>query len=144
MLPAGLPTSQASRSATRRVADSVSAWVVFLLLATGLALLAAFVANRWVAPAYPLLHTEGLGLPAGLVVFTSTDCPDCGALMEMLRGRSVPIREVTYELEPGLFERAGVDGVPLTAVLDEQGVVLDQAAGLPGARTLDKLIRAAS
>jgi hypothetical protein len=122
----------------------MTAWVAFLALAIGSALLIAYLANRWVGPLHRTIHTEGLSLPSGLVVFTSTDCADCGALMQMLRGTSVPIREVTYELEPGLFEQAGVDGVPLTVAIDDHGDVVGQAAGLPRRATLDKLIRAMS
>jgi hypothetical protein len=122
----------------------VSAWVVFVALTAGVALLVALAANRWIGSSHPTINPEGLGLTAGLVVFTSTDCSDCTTLMEMLRGRSVPIREVTYELESGLFERAGVDGVPLTVAIDEQGRVLGQVAGLPRTRSLNELIRAVS
>jgi hypothetical protein len=115
-------------------------WVGFLALIGGLAILAAYLANRWITPSHPPIDTGGLDLPPGLVVFTSTDCSNCGALMEMLRGTSAPIREVTFELESGLFERVGVDGVPLTVAIGEGGEVLGQAAGLPSQRALDKLV----
>lgn len=106
-----------------------------------MALLVAYGANRWIGPSHPTVDVGGLDLPPGLTVFTSTDCSDCAALMGMLRGEQVPIREVTFELEPGLFEEAGVDGVPLLVAVDEQGRSVGQIAGLPRRRTLDRLLR---
>jgi len=119
----------------------MNAWILFLGSAIAVAFVVAFAANRWLQPPHNGVDLEGLELPRGLVVFTSTDCSDCAALMQLLRGRSVPIREITFELEPGLFERAGVEGVPLTVAVDGTGRAQGQIAGLPRSRALDRLIR---
>jgi hypothetical protein len=130
-----------SRSATKQEVEALAAWIVFVLGVLGVALIVAYAANRWIGPSHATVDVSGLDLPAGLTVFTSTDCSDCSALMGMLRGVSVPVREVTFELEPGRFEKAGVDGVPLLVAVDDQGRSAGQLAGLPRRRALERLLR---
>ena len=85
---------------------------------------------------HPLIDIDGLGLPPGLVVFTSTDCHRCKEVLSVARAIDVPLREVTYELEPKLQERAGVAGVPLTLVIDKSGKLVTQIAGRLQTRNL--------
>lgn len=92
-------------------------------------LVAALIARRTVA-IHPPVAIEGLGFGTGLVVFTSTDCVRCKEALAAAKATGLPMREVTYELEPGLLERAGVTGVPLTLVLDEHGQLVAQLAGV--------------
>jgi hypothetical protein len=91
-------------------------------------------------PHHPPVDIAGLGLPAGLIVFTSTDCPRCKPVLAAARAAGAPVREVTYELEGDLQRRAGVVGVPLTVVVDRSGVVVAQ---LPGRVSSGRLRRAA-
>jgi len=107
--------------------------------AAGIGLLAA----RWSRPSHPALDLSGLGLPPGIVLFTSTGCATCREARACAEGVGLPIREVTHELEPGLFERAGVEAVPLTAVVDRDGRVLAQFAGAPRRRALARAAAAA-
>lgn len=119
----------------------IRALVVVVLV--GLALLVARLAGRWQRPIHATPNLEGLELPAGLVVFTSTDCANCRAALAAASDTGVPIREVTYELEPGLFAKAGVEAVPLTVVVSEEGSVAATFAGVPGARGLRRALRVA-
>ena len=52
----------------------------------------------------------------------------------------MPIRQVSHELEPGEFERAGVEAVPLTVVVDDSGAVSAVMTGVPRRRSLDRAI----
>ena len=121
-----------------------AAWVLFVGTIAAIAVGAALVANRTRGASHPRVDVAGLGFSGGLVVFTSTDCADCTALMERLRGREIQVREITFELEPLAFEQAGVTGVPLTVAVDSDGVTVGQVAGLPRAGMLARLIRKSS
>ena len=90
--------------------------------------LVAYLSNRRRLQ-HPPLAVAGLGLPPGLVVFTSAECRRCKDVLAAARSIGVPLREVTYELESNLQERVGVTGVPLTLVIDQSGVVVAQWAG---------------
>jgi len=85
---------------------------------------------------HPPVDIEGLGLPPGLVVFTSTGCPRCRQVLAVAGVIDVPLREVTYELESELQERAGVVGVPLTLIIDKSGRLIDQLVGVVRRGTL--------
>lgn len=111
--------------------------LVLFVLAAGGAL--ALVARR-MRPHHPPVDIAGLELPAGLIVFTSTDCPRCKPVLAAARAAGAPVREVTYELEGDLQRRAGVVGVPLTVVVDRSGAVVAQ---LPGRVSSGRLRRAA-
>ena len=60
---------------------------------------------RWQKPPHPPIDLDGLGDRPGVVVFTSTDCATCVEAMRIVGGVGAPIREVTWELEPHLFDR---------------------------------------
>lgn len=89
---------------------------------------------------HPLVDVSGLGLPAGLVVFTSTDCHRCKDALAVARRLDAPLREVTYEIESELQERAGVVGVPLTLVVDDSGAAVAQFAGQLNERSLRRAL----
>jgi len=96
---------------------------------------AALATRRWQRPTHPAVDIAGLGLPDGIVVFTSTDCGNCAETRRRIAATGIPVREVTWELEPTTIERAGVTAVPLTLIV-EGGVVRDQIVGIPGRRRL--------
>lgn len=116
--------------------------VAAIVAVIAVSLLAGRVARRRSARR-PRIDAGGLGLPPGLVVFTSTDCPNCREVLGMLRKFSAPVRDVTYELEPALFESAGVDGVPTLLVRARNGVTVAQFAGVPARRALSRAVRLA-
>lgn len=80
--------------------------------------------------AQPPVRVAGLGFDAAIVAFTSTDCSNCKKVMRLLSRLDVPVREVAYELEPRLFETAGVDGVPLVVVMRPDGSRSAQFGGV--------------
>jgi glutaredoxin len=99
--------------------------VIGVLAAAGLV---GYLSNRR-RPQHPPLTVAGLGLPPGLVVFTSAECRRCKDVLAVAKSVGVPLREVTYELESDLQKRVGVTGVPLTLVIDRSGEVVAQLAG---------------
>ena len=115
----------------------VAAILVLVALAVGVARLAA----RWQRPVHRSPDLGGLGMPAGIVVFTSTDCASCRDALAAAEDTGAPIRQVAHELEPDLFEKAGVEAVPLTVVLDDDGSVTATFAGVPRARRLRRAVR---
>ena len=97
---------------------------------------AALLTRRWQKPSHPRIDVAGLGLPSGAVIFTSTDCAKCKDALAALRSLDVPLREVTWEIEGDLLERARVSSVPLTVFVDGAEQVVDQILGVPTRRRL--------
>jgi hypothetical protein len=61
-----------------------------------------------------------------VAVFTSAtcgSCPDVAATVATFASESVAVSELTYEAARSLHQRYGVSGVPMTLVVDEEGVV---------------------
>lgn len=115
-----------------------------VILVAGVLVIAAIVAylSRRRPPHAPV-DIAGLGFGPGLVVFTSTECRRCKLVLTAAKATGAPLREVTYELESSLQERAGVTGVPLTIVVDSVGEPTAQFAGLVGERRLRRALSAA-
>lgn len=95
-------------------------------------------------PSHPRVDLRGTSLPNGLVVFTNSDCAACAQARAALKTAGVAFREVTYELEPGLFASIGVESVPLIVARDGNGVTIGQISGKPQPRRLRSLAAAAS
>lgn len=117
--------------------------LVRFLVVGGVALVAAVGAlatRRWQRPVHPPVDVRGLGLPSGIVVFTSGECGNCAAARRAAAATGAPVREVTWELEGALLERAGVVSVPLTLVIDDHGAVLAQIVGVPAVRRLRRVL----
>jgi len=91
---------------------------------------------RWQGPAHPPIDLGDFGPRPGVVVFTSTDCANCKEALAAVRSLGVPYREVTWELEPAVFDGIGVEAVPLTTVVDDEGGVEFLSAGVPRKRSL--------
>lgn len=113
-----------------------------LVLVIAVIVVARLVA-RWQKPPHPPLALDGLGDRPGVVVFTSTDCPTCVEAMRTVGGVTAPIREVTWELEPHLFDQYHVEAVPLVAVLDRDGRSTMFETGAPNRGRYARAIRAA-
>ncbi len=111
---------------------------VVLGVAAGLAFL-----TRRKTSYHPPVDIAGIGLPPGLVVFTSTECTRCKEVLALAKTFEIPLREVTYELEPDLQERVGVVGVPLTLAVDSASVLVGQLAGSVTQRSLRRVVRRA-
>jgi len=122
--------------------DDLIIRVVLVAGVAGLALGVGRVVGRWQQPIHPAVDIEGLGLPPGIIAFTSTDCDNCRRVMSMLRTLDVPVREVTHELEAGLFDSAAVEAVPLVVVTDQTGRPVRQFAGNSSKRAVRRAARA--
>lgn len=109
--------------------------VVVLAVVVG-ALGLSRLSRPWQDAAHPQLQIPPGDLPAGVVLFTSTDCDQCANARAALKRAGIGYREVTWEIESERFERYGVQGVPLLAQLDASGRQLYLAAGVPTRRTL--------
>ncbi len=114
-----------------------------LLIVAALTLVVVLVARgtrRWQRPTHEPVDIAGAGLPAGVVIFTSTECEKCRAAREVVTSLDAPLREVTWELEPGLLEQVGVTSVPLTIVVGPDGAVVHQVVGIPSRRKLERAL----
>jgi hypothetical protein len=106
------------------------------LLLVVMVVVAVRVVARWQRPGHPPIELGDLADTPGIVLFTSTDCVSCSSARAIAESLGVPIREVTWELEPSLMERVGVEAVPLTAVVGTARTVAWIGAGVPSERTL--------
>ncbi len=116
-----------------RVSPSMSDLLIRALVVGGGAAAAVAIgllARRRRSSKQPPVRVEGLALEAAVVAFTSTDCSNCKEVMRRLSRLSVPVREVAYELEPALFEAAGVEAVPLVVIVTPEGARSQQFGGL--------------
>jgi len=114
--------------------------VAMRLIVVGTVVVVALALSRlsrpWQDSAHPDLRIPPGELPAGVVLFTSTDCDQCANARTALQRAGISYREVTWEIESDRFQRYGVQGVPLLAQLDASGRQLYLAAGVPTGRTL--------
>jgi hypothetical protein len=58
-------------------------------------------------------------LGAGVYLFTSASCPDCGAVRDVLSERFGPTGfiELSWESDPQVFDELGIDAVPATLIV---------------------------
>lgn len=119
---------------------TVSLRLLIVLAAVLAIVVVARAIGRSRSPAHPAVDLGHLGAAAGIVIFTSTDCSNCREALGVVERRGVPIRQVSYELEPMEFDRAGVEAVPLTVVVGDSGTVSAVIAGVPPGRRLDRAI----
>ncbi|MCP3976162.1 MAG: hypothetical protein GY720_16900 [bacterium] len=115
--------------------------VVVVVAVVIVALVLSRLSRPWQDSAHPPLTIPPGELPAGAVLFTSTDCDQCGAARAALKKAGITYREVTWELEPGRMEEYGVQAVPLLAHIDEVGAQTYLAAGVPTRRSLREVRR---
>jgi len=94
-----------------------------------------FAARRY-RPRHVTVDVSDLGDRPGVVVFTSTDCETCTAALAAVERLGAPIREVTWELEPAVFEERDVAAVPLVVVVSASGEPVGQTTGVPRDRWL--------
>lgn len=109
-----------------------------VLVAILLVIVAARLIGRWQRPSHPALDLGDFGPRPGIVLFTSTDCVNCKSARAVVESLRAPVREVTWELEPAVLERLGVEAVPLTVVVDAEGRIELLTAGVPRRRSLQQ------
>lgn len=57
------------------------------------------------------------GLASGVYLFTSGGCGTCAGARETLVGRGVEFTELTWDEDPEVFQRLGMDAVPSVVVV---------------------------
>ena len=122
---------------------SIAVRIAVVLLAVLIVIVIARFIGRWRGPSHPPIDLGGFAERPGVVVFTSTDCSNCKEVLGMVESLDVPLREVTWELEPTVFEDLGVESVPLTAVVNADRQVELLVAGVPRSRSLGAAVRRA-
>lgn len=113
------------------------------MIVAGVMILVAIItviARKLGSPHHGRVEVAGLDLPSGIVLFTSTECSNCKEALARAKETGAPLREITYEIEAARFESAGISGVPLTLVIDGEGSVIEQIAGVPGRRRLRRAL----
>ena len=101
----------------------------------------ALTTRRWQRPVHRPVDISGRNFPEGFLVFTSTSCATCKDALARLKATGVPLREVTWELEPGLIEDLGIESVPLVVRVDQSGEAVGQVVGVPRQRWLRRMAR---
>lgn len=120
-------------------------WVRILvpIALVAIAVVVGLLANRLRKPIHPEVVVGDVGDRPGVVLFTSTDCPDCKSAISRLKAMDVSYREVTHELEPQRFEDWLVVAVPLTVVLNREGEPTGVIPGTPSRRVLRRALEEA-
>jgi hypothetical protein len=97
-------------------------------------------ARRWPVPVQvDRADFEDEGTPWLVVVFTSTACDSCAQAVDKARVvacAEVAVQDVPYQTRKDLHERYAVEVVPLTLVVDPDGVVQKSFVGMPTATDL--------
>ena len=72
------------------------------------------------------LKITATGLKEGICLLSSSACPDCATARKYLEDRlgDDGFDERSWETEPGLFGRIGVDVVPATLIVDLEGAAV--------------------
>jgi hypothetical protein len=117
--------------------------IAVVIVAVGIAVLTAFIARKMARPVHPDINVGEVGDRPGVVLFTSTDCSNCREAIAVLKGESIPFREVTHDLEPQRFEIWDVVAVPLTVVVDARGNIVDAITGIPKRSAVTRAARSA-
>jgi hypothetical protein len=104
-------------------------WFRLLLVAGALAIVVV-VAMFLRRPPPSREAVEGTGLGPGVYLFSSRTCADCLVAREQLTERlgETGFVEIEWEEDPGRFSRVGIEVVPCTVVVTEDGM----ATRLPG------------
>ena len=89
------------------------------------------------------VDVAGLADGPAIVMFTKDDCSTCVAALERVSSLGLPIRQVRAEDEPDAFEERGVTAVPLTVIIDADGMPRARFAGNPSFRSLRRAVRRA-
>ena len=96
--------------------------------------------RRWEVPAQvDRADFDGTDKPWLVAVFTSATCDSCAKVVpkvQVLASDSVAIVDVAYQDRKDLHERYSIDVVPLTIVVDADGVVRASFIGEPTATDL--------
>lgn len=115
--------------------------VVVVAVGTLVALLVAWVARAIYIKRGRAVDVKSLISGPGVVVFTKDDCPNCAAVLAMLKPTGVKIHQVRAEAQPEVFAKLGIEGVPITVVVSGSGNTAAQFSGLPRPARLRRALR---
>ncbi len=115
--------------------------VAVVAIGAALALLVAWIVRAVYNKRARTLNVQSLISGPGVVVFTKDDCPNCAAVLAMLKPTGAQVRQVRAEAEPEVFAELGVEGVPITVVVSESGDTAAQFSGLPRPARLRRALR---
>ncbi len=115
---------------------TIATRIVIILVVAVIVIVVMRLAGRWQRPSHPPINLGDVGPRPGVVLFTSTDCTNCREALAVVGSLGVEVREITWELEPGVFDSVGVEAVPLVTVVDAVGHTELLAAGVPRRRAL--------
>lgn len=73
------------------------------------------------------------GLPEGVFLMTADGCDTCRRARDTLTRRGIAHTELSWEKNPEVFERLGVDAVPSVLRIDETGSGIWYRGGVPRA-----------
>jgi hypothetical protein len=71
------------------------------------------------------------GLPAGVYLLTSDGCDTCDRARSKLIGLGVAHTELSWQKNPAVFERLGIDAVPSVLQIDATGSGTWWRGGVP-------------
>ena len=106
-------------------------------------LLAIWAFRRRAERTGPPIDLGNLATGRAAVVFTKDDCPTCVRTLDLLGSLDIPIHQVRAEDRPEELESRGIDGVPVTLVVDGSGRVQGQFRGLPPRGALRRAVNRA-
>ena len=113
--------------------------VVGAVVVTGLVVIWAF--RRQAERSGPPVDVVGLVEGRTAVVFTKDDCPTCLRALDRLDGLGIRVHQVRAEEQPEELESRGIDGVPVTVLIDGAGQVQGQFRGLPPRGALRRAVK---
>lgn len=91
-----------------------------LVVAVAVAVVVAIVILRR-RPVVRSRRVSDSGLPAGVYLLTSDACDTCERARATLTRRGIAHTELSWDKNPEVFERVGVDAVPSVVRIDEKG-----------------------
>ena len=113
--------------------------VVVVVVVVGLITVWAF--RRRAERTGPPIELGDLVAGRAAVVFTKDDCPTCPETLERLKGLGIPIHQVRAEDRPEELASRGIDGVPVTVLVDGSGRIAGRFRGLPPRGALRRAVR---
>lgn len=91
------------------------------LLVAALVIVVAAVAGLARRPRVRARTLVDVDLEPGVHLLTSEGCASCARARRALEGKAIEFTESSWESEPDLFERLGIDAVPSVIVADAAG-----------------------
>lgn len=102
--------------------------IIVLAVAAVVVALIALLRRRPIVKERPIAAS---GLASGIYLLTSDGCDTCVRARNALVGRGVPHTELSWQKNPEVFERLGIDAVPSVIEVDADGSGTWWRGGVP-------------